>query len=252
MRTSVTSVECAPLLFCCSTQEHNSSSSCCNKEKANGCEVDVRAFGGETANLWRVFRLSAQWGAREPIFRFLYNEKYSFVLRTRYIRVRAPARSTMDTFFFSFKSLSLSSSTRKRLYPQRSSGQAVATGVVPFPPRDVPSIFIAHRVQHSHCSSIFIECCKLTLSRFPLIIFYARKSPYEYLYVYSVRIELAKKLILVGTRITYQATGDAGCKIIYLVLGHSTRNGTFKRLDPRHFGCTFIIYNHLRVWAARD
>ena len=37
--------------------------------------------------------------------------------------------------------------------------------------------------------------------------FYARKSPYEY--VHSVIIELAK-LILVGTRITYQATGGAG------------------------------------------
>ena len=33
------------------------------------------------------------------------------------------------------------------------------------------------------------------------------KVPYEYMH--SVRIELAK-LILVGTRITYQATGDAG------------------------------------------
>ena len=36
--------------------------------------------------------------------------------------------------------------------------------------RHVPSIFIARRVQHSHCSSIFIECCQLTLSRFPLVI----------------------------------------------------------------------------------
>ena len=35
------------------------------------------------------------------------------------------------------------------------SGQAVVTGVVPFPPRFLPSIFIAHRVQKSHCSSIF-------------------------------------------------------------------------------------------------
>ena len=34
-------------------------------------------------------------------------------------------------------------------------GQAVVTGVVPFPPRCLPSIFIAHRrVQQSHCSSI--------------------------------------------------------------------------------------------------
>ena len=37
--------------------------------------------------------------------------------------------------------------------------------------------------------------------------FNARKSPYEF--VYSVRIELAT-LTLLGTRITYQATEDAG------------------------------------------
>ena len=37
-------------------------------------------------------------------------------------------------------------------------------------------------------------------------MFYARKSPYEC--VHSVRIELAK-LIVIGTRITYQDTGDA-------------------------------------------
>ena len=35
------------------------------------------------------------------------------------------------------------------------SGQAVVTGVVPSSPRFSPSIFIAHRVQQSHCSSIF-------------------------------------------------------------------------------------------------
>ena len=42
------------------------------------------------------------------------------------------------------------------------SGQAVVTGprCRPFfPPVLLPSIFIAHRVQQSHCSSIFIECC---------------------------------------------------------------------------------------------
>ena len=41
----------------------------------------------------------------------------------------------------------------------------------------------------------------------PPINFYARKSPFEY--VHSVRIE-PDKFILVGTRITYQITGDAG------------------------------------------
>ena len=35
------------------------------------------------------------------------------------------------------------------------SRQAVVTGVVPSPPRFWPSIFIAHRVQQFHCSSIF-------------------------------------------------------------------------------------------------
>ena len=34
-------------------------------------------------------------------------------------------------------------------------GQVVVTGVVPSSPRFLPSIFIAHRVQQSHCSSIF-------------------------------------------------------------------------------------------------
>ena len=35
------------------------------------------------------------------------------------------------------------------------SGQPVVTDVVPSPPRFLPSNFIAHRVQQSHCSSIF-------------------------------------------------------------------------------------------------
>ena len=35
------------------------------------------------------------------------------------------------------------------------SGQAVVTGVVLSPPRFLPSSFIAHRFQQSHCSSIF-------------------------------------------------------------------------------------------------
>ena len=35
------------------------------------------------------------------------------------------------------------------------SGQAVVTGVVPSPPRFLPSVFIAHRVQQSHYSSTF-------------------------------------------------------------------------------------------------
>ena len=91
-----------------------------------------------------------------------------------YLSCASPGNTHSRQFFpitFTF-----SSSTRKRFYPQRSSGQAVVTGVVPSPPRYVPSIFIAHRVQHSHCSSIFIECCELTLSRCPLVKFFMQEN----------------------------------------------------------------------------
>ena len=40
-------------------------------------------------------------------------------------------------------------------YISSTAGQAVVTGVVPSSPRFLPSFFIAHRVQQSHCSSIF-------------------------------------------------------------------------------------------------
>ena len=60
--------------------------------------------------------------------------------------------------FFLSSSLLLSSLTITRFYPQRGSGQAVVTGLYPSPPRYAPSFFIAHRIQHSHCSSIFTEC----------------------------------------------------------------------------------------------
>ena len=52
--------------------------------------------------------------------------------------------SLQATFFFSFVHF---------YFP--ASGKAVATGIVPSSPRFLPSISIAHRVQQSHCSSIF-------------------------------------------------------------------------------------------------
>ena len=49
------------------------------------------------------------------------------------------------------------------------------------PPPVCAFTFVKHRAQHSHCSSIFIEYSKLTLSRFPPINqVLSKKSPYEY------------------------------------------------------------------------
>ena len=97
-------------------------------------------------------------------FDHLHNNQVNFDANTKTmsfsgrvtLRVAIPVPDTCS--FDTAAKLSVSSSTRRRFYPQRSSGQAVVTGVVPSP-RYVPLIFIPHRVQHSHCSSIFVECC---------------------------------------------------------------------------------------------
>ena len=60
-----------------------------------------------------------------------------------------PDRYLADIYLFIFRFSSHSST----FFP--ASGQAVVTGVVPSAPRFLLSFFFAHRVQQSHCSSIF-------------------------------------------------------------------------------------------------
>ena len=85
-------------------------------------------------------------------------------------------------FYFFFRTLLLSAS-----------GQAVVTGVVPSSPRFFPSIFIAHRVQHSHCSSIFhrmllTHALALSASQFV----HMKKSQRIYTSMHSAGLELTK------------------------------------------------------------
>ena len=73
------------------------------------------------------------------------------------------------------------------------SGQAVVTGVIPSPPRFLPSIFIAHRVQQSHCSSIFhrvllTHALALSASHFV----HKKKSQRIYTSMHSAGFELTK------------------------------------------------------------
>ena len=77
------------------------------------------------------------------------------------------------------------------------SGQAVVTGVVPFPPRCLPLIFIAHRVQQSHCSSIFhrvllTHALALSASQFV----HKKKSQRIYTSMHSAGLELTKLILL--------------------------------------------------------
>ena len=72
------------------------------------------------------------------------------------------------------------------------SGQTVVTGVVPSP-RFLHSIFIAHRVQQSHCSSIFhrvllTHALALSASQFVR----KKKSPRIYASMHSGGFELTK------------------------------------------------------------
>ena len=73
------------------------------------------------------------------------------------------------------------------------SGQAVVTGVIPSPPRFLPSFCIAHRIQQPHCSSIFhrvllTHALALSASKFV----YKKKSPRIYTSMDSAGIELTK------------------------------------------------------------
>ena len=108
--------------------------------------------------LLRLFR-SPTRGVRGDCLETRVTIRVAFLCR-KFFDCRAPQGHQQDyptCFFLPLRSLS--SLTRRRFCLQRSSsGLAVVTGVVPSPPRYVPLLFVAHSVQHSHCSSIFIEC----------------------------------------------------------------------------------------------
>ena len=73
------------------------------------------------------------------------------------------------------------------------SGQAVVTGVAPSPPRFLPSNFIPHRVQQSHCSSIFhgvLLPYAFALSESQFV--HKKKSPRFYTSMHSGGFELTK------------------------------------------------------------
>ena len=73
------------------------------------------------------------------------------------------------------------------------SGQAVVTSVAPSSPRPLPSIFIMHRVQQSHCSSVshrvlLTHALALSASQFVR----KKKPPQIYTSMHSGGFELAK------------------------------------------------------------
>ena len=69
----------------------------------------------------------------------------------------------------------------------------MVTGVVPSPPRFLPSVFIAHRVQHSHCSSIFHRVLLTHALALSASQFVHKKKPQRiYTRMHSAGLELTK------------------------------------------------------------
>ena len=102
------------------------------------------------------------------------------------------------------------------------SGQAVDTGVVPSP-RFLPSIFIAHRVQQSHCSSIFhrmllrvTHALALSATRFV----HKKMSPRIYTSMHSGGFELTK---LTCTRLEDNLIRHRGDRLLPVARGNVKR-----------------------------
>ena len=93
-----------------------------------------------------------------------------------------------------WSSLLLSSSTRRRFYPQRSSGQAVVTGVVPSSPRYVPSFLsrIGFSIPTARRFSSNVANSRSRVFRYLVVIFFMQEKVPTSSYVRSVRIEIAK------------------------------------------------------------
>ena len=111
--------------------------------------------------------------------------------------------ATFTTFTFQPNSL--------EVYPQQTSGQAVVTGVYPCP-RYVPLLFVAHRVS---AFPLLVDLHRMYVTHALALsanqCFMQQEAPTS---VHSARLE-PTKLILMGWRTTYQATGDAGGACVY-------------------------------------
>ena len=124
---------------------HNPNSPFWEKSKtATGGEKSHRGLGTRRESCKKQQPVEIRrFGAKEPRHpETISDQKVLLILTslsysTRSLRCASP-------FFFFFP--------HTFYFP--ASGQAVVTGVVPPPPRFLPSIFIAHRVQQSHCSPI--------------------------------------------------------------------------------------------------
>ena len=112
------------------------------------------------------------------------------------------------------------------------SGQAVVTGVIPSPPRFLPSIFIAHRVQQSHCSSIVHRMLPTHALALSAVNLFTRKSPNEFIRVCTRRGSNSRNWPIPGSNISWYATWATGHKQYQVV---------FTLVIPQHHWHCFTL-----------
>ena len=139
--------------------------------------------------------------------------------RTDHVRTGAPLTPSTIFFFFS-SSLLLSSSTRRGFLPSAIFWTSRGDRCRPFFPPGTCLQFLS-RIGFSFSTVLLVDFHRMLLTHALALsakqFFMQEKVPTS---MCTVRIKLAK-LILVGTRITYQATGDAG----YWVWSNSNTHG---------------------------
>ena len=122
-------------------------------------------------------------------------------------------------------------------------GQALVTGVVPSASRFLPSIFIAHRVQQSHCSSSFHRMLLTHALAFSASqIVHKKKSPRIHTSMHSGGFELTK---LTHTRLEDNLMRHRGDRITPRVVSRtilgcrSIKSSllALERLDANSTGC---------------
>ena len=137
-------------------------------------------------------------------------------------------RSTLFFFFFSYT------------FTPQFLDTAVVTGVIPSSPRFLPSTFVAHRVQQSHCSPIFhrvllTHALALSASQFV----HRQKSHRIYTSMHSVRLDL--------TKLTYSRLEDN-------VTSYATGATVFPSPNPLRYitSVNYGVFRLLYILGAYD
>ena len=137
---------------------------------------------------FRLKNIRLTWSSSKRGMKIFLERRPTPSAKTQVIENRSMVSMSLSVFFFFFPFFFLA------YFHFPASGQPVVTGgVIPSPPRFLPSIFVAHRAHQSHCSSIvhrmlLTHALALSASQFV----HKKKSQRIYTSMHSAGLELTK------------------------------------------------------------